>query len=56
MEERIEIERIPSGLYVATSADLPGLFVVSSSEDDLWKRIPPAIAQLREAMAERQLR
>jgi predicted RNase H-like HicB family nuclease len=47
---RIKIEEGKTGLFFATSPDLPGLLVAEPTIDELDQVIPQAIAELLEAM------
>ena len=59
MSKRIGIQVIEfdqTGLLIAFSDDLPGLYVYGRSDDDLEKNLPVAIKDLLEAQGKRNVK
>lgn len=49
---RLHIERLPEGVYLATSEDVQGLVVQADTVQELLKLVPELVALLEEVSAE----
>lgn len=52
MSERIEYHELDPGLFYALSPDLPGMIVFGHSRDELDAKLPAAIQEWREVLAD----